>query len=423
MKLFLIPILLAMGMGMAACVGDPASGGSVAYDPNVHGLEKIDLEGAKTLVLSPADIPASSAAFYVKTKPSCDDLGKLDGAIYSKLETQSNGKGPVNPCFKNVGFWKDGAIFGQYTPEDSTQDVWFVTDSEGNVHHLRGTPRGGRDFKNGKRIKLFREKPVYLNEENQLIFFDMSTDEEEIITDSGIDRFVILHRQDGEHLVYKDEDGAGKRIKPSDETEALGAINDAEIFYENESADLDYNVDVYFKRVVLNAAGNVIDAAASIVPLAFDEWINAGVPGSTEPKGPIFQNSIEGCDKDRNLMICGNKGFVISGSAQDMGSIDWCDFGHCSQLNAKSCLNETDIYFYSENNVSPSTRQLTRISRGTNGDYEDIFTNIETKLLACAEDGGILVKGYNLDTSGDETFHYKNAVKTMLTAPISDFIR
>lgn len=405
----IFPALLCLCLFFAGCGGDPADGGS-SYDPSIHKLSKIELNGAETLALSPTEV-AESPGFQLSSPPSCDDLGELKGAIYERLGFIP-GNDTFKPCFKNVGFWKDGAIFGQYRPADSSDDVWFVTDEEGNVHHLPGTPRRDYGFKNEKRVRLYKGKPVYLNNENKLTSFDMSMDEEAELTSGAVRRYVVLNRQDGEHLVYQDADGAGKRIKPAGLTEVLGAINDAPIFYANESEDLEYNKGVYLKRVIFDASGAVMDDSSTVVPQAYAEWL--GSVGEPMPTGPIFSSSVGDCEKLENVMICGSKGYVIADSSVDIQEVDWNQFEIYGE-NHIVILCDQGIYFAAGDKITEV--------QSTIDAHLHIIENISTTDLACSNDGGILVKGYNADFGNEEEFHYKDAVKTFLTAPISEFIR
>lgn len=423
MKIYLYFFIAAAVMLAASCDdSSPAGSDPAQYNPTVHKLEKIELNGAETLALSPADTPVYSG-FKIASQPSCDDLGELKGAIYERLGFIP-GNTEFTPCFKNVGFWKDGAIFGQYRPADSSLDVWFVTDEAGNVHHLPGMPYKDSGFKNGKRIRLYKDKPVYLTPEKRLATFDMSTDEETELTDYAVWRYAVLRRVDGDHLVYQDIDGAGKRIRPTGATEALGAINNASIFYANESQDLEYNAGMYLKRIVFSQEGEIVSDASTVVPVAYAEWLNGAI-GEPMPTGPIFSSSMGSCEKLENIMICGGKGYVIADSSADMREVNWCDFGHCGILaeTQTSCINNNDIFFYSQNTPAYGEGQkITKINR-TLTDYLNIFTNVIISELACSDDGGILVKGYNIDTENGEEFHYKNSIKTFLTAPVSEFIR
>ncbi len=412
-------LFMLFGIMLFGCGGSPADTPSTFPDSNSGVLSSIELGGAKTLALA-SEEPSTSPALR-SASLECKKLGKLRGAIYSELGTQSTG-GDIAPCFSDVAFWKSGAIYGQYRPADSTMDIWFVTDAEGNVFHLPEPPRKGHGFKNDKLVRTFEGNPIYLGQDGSLKSLNLedAEEEEETILRGAYKRFEILDRPDGEHLIYVDWDGAGKRMKPDDSIENINEIESTGFFVANSSQDLLYKeINGELKTVIFDASGGIIDSARSSRAASWEDFKNNPAAGKTPPTEIVIAHSIDNCEKDDDLMMCGGRGFLLADSSRDMQEINWCDFGHCAQYKTAGCLSGDFIYFYSKGTV---TDNLSKISRDLSGD-ETILQNFEVEEIACGDDGGLLIRGHNIDTGADENFHLKDNTKTFLTKKISKIIR
>jgi hypothetical protein len=417
MKNLLIFLIFGLFL-LFGCSSDPADTNKSTYNPAVHTLEKIEgLDGSKTLVLSamePEALPApQNAMMGDKTinsaiPPQCDEIGEISGGRYQKLPLQ----GSITPCFKKFRRWRKGgnAVYGQYTPFDSTEDVWFITDEQGKVHHLPGAPSKDNGFKNERMIRKLNGHPVYLNQLRRLVKFNLTTDKEEYVIDDtvAVGRFVVIDKpSDGEHIVYTDLTG-GQRKKPSDDVDRLAELDTYKFFFKNPSGDLTYIASSYFKRMIFDATGNITDRAASAVPVEFEEWLNGG-QGVAMPTGPVFGGSLEDCEMSENLMICGVKGFVIKDSTADIEEVNWNVFeiyGSTPQV----CLQETYIYFAAGDKLTKITRDLSS--------FEHIITGEEINELSCLADGNLLIK------TPERTYQFDpvNRITTILPDSISGFV-
>lgn len=435
MKILMI-ILAAL---MLSCDGsDPASSEDSAYNSNIHLLSNINLDEADTLALKNRVTPSPVSAGVPSQAPSeagindrCSELGKLEGVNYTELVTENNGnnQGSFTPCFKNIRFWQEGMIYGQYRPIDSSNDVWFITDDNGDVHHIPNGLKKDSGFKNDHLIRQYKGKPMYLNPEGILTSFNTDNDTEEIIINEQIGRFVVIPKDNGEHIAYHDLNG-GKIRRPDDSIEEIPEVNTFKFYYRNSSNDLGYVSTMKFRNMIFDATGNILDRAKVSNPVAYQYWVDNLEVGSTPPQEALISGSIQACELSDNLMLCEFnlyvKGYIIPDSSQDIQEINWCSFGHCSGLTPTSCTNSEYIYYYSSNNnqaPSPPTRQLTQISRDLSG-FEHLLTNIEVTALTCLEDGKLLIKGLNMDSEQQEVFHFDTftKVKTMITEEITEFI-
>jgi hypothetical protein len=421
-NIFISWIIILMIAGFLGCdMGEPAKNdGESGYNPQIHRLEKIEgLSGSKTLVLASTNSQTYPSGKTLNSAVSdrCDELGEISDSLYRKMEHQGN----LTPCFKGIRRWKGNIIYGQYRPSDSSQDVWFITDVNGNVHHLPKAPKKGSGFKNEGHIKEFNGKPAYLDYLSRLATFSMENDLEEIIINDPIGRFVVIDKpSDGDHIVYTDLDG-GQRRKPSGDTERLGELDMYKSFYKNPSGDLDYIASMRFKRMLFEEDGSISDKTASPVPVAYQEYLDNAAPGSVAPLGPVFGGGLEGCEMSENLIICGAKGFVVADSSSDLKEINWLDFEGYGN-NQLICLSENYIYYYSEydwiqNNIPQYERNLTQIDRDLSG-FEHILTDESIRQLSCLTNGDLLIK------TDSQVFEFDpvSKIKTMLPETVTEFV-
>lgn len=411
MKNNLLLIIFASVFFLSACgTDDPAKEivDQSPYNPAIHTLEAIILNGAQNLVLKEVSVGEDGKILTAGVQSRCDELGKLEGVTYSKIEIR--GQGSATPCFRNVGKWKDGIIFGQYRFEDSTSDVWFITDSNGKVHHLPKAPIKDRGFKNDKIIREYNGKPAYLNQDHFLTAFDMESDEEETVIETHVGRFLVIHKLNGDHIVYNDLAG-GKRRKPDGSIDEINEINTYKTFYTNQSNDLQYIASMRFKNFILDETGDIIERAATAVPVAFQKWM--GTIGVAYPNGPIFSSGIENCEKTDDLMLCGDKGFLIPDSSQDVVAINWIQF-QVAGASPISCLTDDFIYM-------AAGEKLTKINRDLSA-YEHILTGFAIYTLQCPADDNLIIHGLNTATFQYETFQLSGNIRTMITENITSWI-
>lgn len=420
MKRFLF--LLCLLFSLSGCGGsEPASGDGAnsSYNPEIHTLEKIEgLDGSKTLVLASIDSQVSPSLKTLNNavSSSCDELGHIQGGLYYQIATQGN----LKPCFSEVRRWSSNIIYGKYRPQDDTADVWFITDDEGKVHHLPKAPKKSNGFKNGSLIKKFAGAPAYLDSLSRLVKFDYESGEEIPIINHAVGHFVTLTRNDGDHVFFTNLIG-GQRRKPDGVIERLDKLDLRKFFFEDASGDLGYLAhNGYFKRIMVDSTGEIIDDASSGVPVAYNEWINNPQVGSIPPTGPYFIGSMEGSKRSGNLIIHGGKGFMLGGKEKDLREIGWCDFGHCGWPGGfdvvQNCINSNYIYFY-------APKKLTQISRNLQN-FEHILENMSYDEqiigLSCLANGNLLVK-----TLGQTAYVFdpQNKTKTILPGKIQSFIR
>lgn len=429
-------LLLLCGLWLLSACGenpDPAessnSNPSTTYNPAVHTLANIALDGADTLALKEKTETAGQAVRSLKQGVSerCDELGRIDGAIYSKLKTQGQG-GSIAPCFKNIQFWNSETIYGQYNSsfKDSTgavgftEDIWFITDPAGKVHHLPNAPEKGRGFKNEKRIRQYKGKPVYFSHNGFLTSFDLETDEEKIIINTRIDLtpVVFFTKNNGDHIVYKDKAG-GKIRRPDGSVESIPEINDSWIYYKNLSNDLTYSRGSYLKNMILDSTSGSIHIwtkALSVTPVALQDWYDNPVIGQPAPLWSLSAYGISNgiCEKTNNLIICENRGLILADTSQDVKEIDWTKYETNIGIGG-SCVTPNFIYVAGLDKITRINIDLTQ--------FEHVLTNFQTYTLKCLDDNNLIIHGFNTANDEYETFQLLNNVRTMITGNISAFIR
>jgi len=404
--LFIISIALAI---LSACGSSPAGNDeNSTYNPSIHTLEIIEgLDATQTLVLASSDSQASTSRALRNNGVSgrCDELGEVDAGTYRRIPTHGN----LNPCFKGIRRWKGNIIYGQYRPDDSSLDVWFITDSSGNVRHLPRAPRKGAGFKNGHIIKEFQGKPAYLDYLSRLVVLDMESGFEETVINDAVGHFVVLTRTDGDHVFYTDLSG-GQRKKPDLNVERLTELDAKKFFFEDESGDLAYLENSnYFRRMLVDSGGLITDKVASAVPAAYQDFLDNGQPGDVPPNGPLFNGSLEGCSKEGGLMICGTKGFRVDSSG-DLGEINWNTF-QIFGTNPMTCLSRDYIYFSAGDKLTQINSNLLA--------FEHVITDETIEQLACLESGDLLIK------TGSQAYQFDpvNKIKTILPSTVSEFIQ
>lgn len=426
MKRFLF-LLLGVTLILSACSGsDPADESS--YDPAVHTLQSVILDGAQTLALKERENRQQTLRSTQGITERCDELGKFEGVNYSKLETTGQG-GSIIPCFKNIQFWDSQTIYGQYKYQakpisEPTGDyipyvpyVWFITDPTGNVHHLPNAPKKGRGFKNEKLIRQYQGKPVYFNSQGFLAALNLETDREEIVINTRIDLkpTVIFTKDNGDHIVYKDQAG-GKIRRPDGSVESIWKIDDSWIYYKNPSNDLTYGRGGYLKNMILDATGNITRTGLTVTPV-FIETYNAN-PTIGEPAPPqsisAYGMSQQGCDKINNLIICGTRTLILADTSQDVKEINWTDYETNIGI-AGSCVTQNFIY-------TAGSDKITRINLDLSA-FEHVLTNFQPYTLKCLDDNNLIIHGFNTANNEYETFQLLNNVRTMITENISAFIR
>lgn len=419
-------LLLLVAFALPACdAPDPAEipkegSGPGDTDPVVHTLESLEISGLRTLVLKKVEIiPDQSRATSQSVFERCDELGTLDNTVYEPVPLHGN----QTPCFKNVHFWDGGpgAIFGQYRPSDLSTDVWFITGEDGKVHHLPGMPQKDQGFKNDKRIRKYKGKPVYLTREDFLASFDMSSDSEEIIIASRVGRYVVIPKNNGDHIVYTDLTG-GKIKRPDGSIEDIPYfVNLTRGFYKNQSDDIGY-IGLGCRNLTFDASGDILEKQASAVPVALQEWLDNAVTGTSEPRCPgLFMVGGTGaCDRDNDLLLCGANGFLLADSSQDVKEINWSEFG-ISGANPQACLTDSFIW-------RAAGGALHKISRDLSAS-EEILTGFSIYNLQCVDDNTLIIHGLNTVSFEYETFqltvtdHSSDNIRTMITENISQFIR
>lgn len=422
MKGFLF--LLGVTLLLVACSdSDPADDSRQSgYDPAVHTLQSVILDGAQTLALKERESQQQPLHSTQGIAERCDELGKLEGVIYSQLETKGQG-GNITPCFKNIQFWDSQTIYGQYRPDNSGDSVWFITDPTGKVHHFPNAPKKGLGFKNSKRIGQYQGKPLFLNPHSYLATLNMETDEEETLINTPVGGFVVIPKNNGEHIVYKDLSG-GKLRRPNGSAESVPEINNYNFYYKNSSGDLTYRgtggvAGGGFHNMILDATGNILERAAPSVPVALQAYYDESPIGVPPPSNPGYSGSMETCERSDNLMICesaysGVKGFLLADSSQDIKEINWNQFGLYGD-NPRACLTENFIYIAIGN-------QITRINKDLSA-FEPVLTDFQTYTLTCLGDNNLIMHGFNEINYQYETFQLTGNIRTMITENISAFIR
>lgn len=429
-------ILLCLAIFLSACDGsDPAdiaeqapSPGPGNEDPAVSILESVEISAAKTLVLKEDEVQVNfSRTTRQSVAQRCDELGTLDNAVYEKIILHGN----QTPCFKNVHFWQPGMIYGQYRPFDSSPDIWFITDANGKVHHLPGTPKNDRGFKNDKSIRKYQGKPVYLTQDDFLAVFDMVSDEEKIIIASRIGRYVIMPKNNGDHVVYTDLEG-GKIRRPDGSlvdlsqgeitpTGIRGSVNLTNEFYRNSSDDLTYQLNSSeFMNMILDASGDILETEASTIPVELQEYYDGPIEsGSTPPRGPRPICGLASCERDKNLLLCKTEvcaiqGFLLADSSQDVKEINWFELG-ISGANPVACLTDGFIYYAAGDSLHKINKDLSA--------SEEVLTDFSVYIMQCLNDDNLIIHGLNTANSQYETFQLNGNIRTMITENIAQFIR
>lgn len=436
--LFIAFFLSACGQGESATEIrriDPDPGNEA---PIVQMLESVEIGAAETLVLKVVEVESSQ---FRTPKQSvwerCDELGTLDNAVYKKITIHGN----QTPCFKNVHFWQPGMIYGQYSPSDSSPDVWFITDANGKVHHLPGTPKKDRGFKNDKKIRKYKGKPIYLTQEDFLTGFDMSSDEEETIVQSRVGRYVILPKNNGDHIVYTDLVG-GKILRPDGSLRDLSrgdaTVGDAIIvdgvlrirgpvdltnnFFRNPSNDLTYRPSSgSYYNMIFDATGEILETAASAIPVIMQEFydnLQQGI-GIGEPPPAAPGLYIQSCERDGNFLLCeafsgGPQGFLLADSSQDIRQIDWWELG-ISGANPEACMTDNFIYYAAGETLHKINKDLSA--------SQEILTDFSVYTLQCLGNDNLIIHGLNAANSQYETFRLNGNIRTMITEDIAQFIR
>lgn len=436
-----ILIILSMIWILSGCGGSSPAGDTNSVGISLAvAIENIDLNGANVLALietesGASNSPSSNSPSFngISTQSiseRCDELGRLDGVIYSGLEIINRGGANITPCFSNVHYLTGDSIYGQYRPDVDGFYVSFITDSNGKVHHLQKHPRKTTGFKSDKLIRQYKGKPLYLNSDSFLTSLNLVTGEEEEIINNPVGHFVILNKNNGENIIYHDL-GGGHVIRPNGGIEDIPEINSSRFYYKNGSEDLGYVSTMKFRNMIFNADGSINDntgipAMYSAIPVAYEAFITDASGSLPNPinTAPVIGTSMVTCERSENLLICdGNylKAYVIARSDEDIEEINWCDYEHCNQSKTLMCVNNNYIYFYSSNIVD--SWRLTQINRDLSS-FEHIITNIDIDKLTCLSDGKLLISGQNIDTAVNENFHFDpvSKIKTMITEPISDFI-
>lgn len=412
--------LLCLAVFLSACGTNPADTElkKISLDPTndaapiVQMLESVEISHAETLVLKKVEVESNQSRTPRQSVwERCDELGTLDNAVYNKIPLQGN----QTPCFKNVHFWQPGMIFGQYSPSDSSPDVWFITDSNGKVHHLPKAPKKDRGFKNDKIIRKYKGKPVYLTQEDFLTGFDMSSDEEEIVIESRVGRYVILPKNNGDHIVYTDLVG-GKIKRPDGSVDEILYVDLSGSFYKNPGNDIGYTSSLGFLNIIFDATGDILEKQASAVPVELQEYFDGPIEsGSVPPKGPTRPAwGLTDCERDENFILCGDRGFMLADSSQDIKEIDWYELG-VSGANPEACLTDNFIYYAAGETLHKINKDLSA--------SEEILTDFSVYTLQCLNDDNLIIHGLNAANSQYETFQLNGNIRTMITEDIAQFIR
>ena len=330
--------------------------------PKNELLTHVNIGDAKALALSPRnDSMNSSASLFGRMMSivggdGCQEL--LDFSTQEAIATE----GSV-PCFSNVEMYGE-FTFANYYLYDVTEspelmflsqtpiDFSIIIDASGNVHHLPGQPKRRNSFKNIKMIKSHNSKPTYINKDNKLVWFDLSSDTEIMMIEEAVTNFSIKPYSDGDHFVVDSTAGV-KRIKPDQSEEMLPELTPGN--YHDIGGSIQYVSGSEFRRMVFNDDGNITDRNGSSVPETFSAWVRGEIALTPINFTPRFFGSISGCTDEavgnQRVMICNGKAFRVKEDDEDLEQINWCNYGNCgfnSWSTVKMCASGNYMYFYSE---------------------------------------------------------------------------
>lgn len=391
--------------------------------PKNELLTHVNIGDAKALALSPRNDPMNSSASLFGRMMSIvggnDCQGLLDFGTQEEIATE----GSV-PCFSNVEMHGEFTFANYYLYNETESpalmflsetpiDFSIIIDASGDVHHLPGQPKKRNSFKNIKMIHSHNGKPTYINKDNKLVWFDLSTDIEVVMVEEAITNFSIKPYSDGDHYIVDSAAGV-KRIKPDGSDDLLTEIPPGN--WHDIGDSIQYVSSRKFKRKKFDIDGNAIPCGSSgenciSYPESFWYWINNGMnPDGSRgmPTGINFSGSIGGCENEivngQRVMICNGKAFRVKGDDEDMEVIDWNYVGHMT-LNLdspKMCTSENYVFFYSETNVidpyidgngvyyGPSRLTRNDLSENT---FDYILTTHKIIDLECISDSELAVIG------------------------------
>jgi hypothetical protein len=315
----------------------------------IEQLATISLDSAAILALKP--LAASTDQKQTQAASNdCNELGKMNGSHFQSIQTT----GVKNLCFRGVGFYAHNKIYGSYASGGSER--WFITDSNGKVHHLPEKPKTRRGFKNDKLIKEYKGKPAYVTNNGHIVTFDLSTDTEEIVFEAfdnkPVREFVVLPKSDGDHLIFDTNEGV-KRQKPDGSREDMTELNYAsQPSYFKNGGSLYYVSPWGGKYFVLDGEGLIIDGAAEGAPVEFDTWLRT--TDTPKPKAPNIDT--DDCQRltlpGKSIMICNscptclnpqtyNKIYRVPAIDKDIETVDlWAEYNGYNDNYTQACGGE-----------------------------------------------------------------------------------
>jgi len=382
---------------------DPTGDSDPIVTPEDNILRSINLTGITVLALKPRIIQINNYRSqsiyksYSQAPEICEEMGSIEGDQYTELITEG-----ATPCFSDVEIWKNGHVYGKYRVQDQSSDTTysFVTDASGDVHHLPGHPKKKNSFKGSKRVDTHNGKPVYINYQNKLVSFDASTDTEMPLVNEGITNYSIKSYDDGYHFIIDASTGV-KRIKPDKSEEIIPEITKGS--WHDIGDSVQYVTGGYFKRMIFDSSGDIIDRVGYSNPEAMWLFINdypafleLGLGGGL-PKGISFSGSLSDCSDNmissQRVMVCNGKAYKVKDATQDLQEVIWIDYGHPafdSWETVKLCTTELYLYFYSQSILNGD--RLTRINNLTD-EFQDILNTHKLTDLECISDSELVIIG------------------------------
>lgn len=380
----------------------------------------------------------------------CYEIGVMDGVNYNRLDTE----GDFTACFKNVNTWQGNQLYGEYRRLDVTSDCWhfFITDEAGAVHYLplkiedtsepgyyfceSTKPKKDGGFANEKLIRPYDGKPAYLRENNQLVYYDLAANEEVVIVECPVSRFLVMPQSDGDHMVYTGLYG-GKRIKPDGSVDDIPEISARQFFYRIPGGDMGYMRahDQSIRNMWWDGDGN-IDLPDITLTTSQGEvwtWDSRVVP-------PIMQTITEHIEaplgvwpeiKIYNSMPYLNRlgDFIVGAEIQltdrttDIKTVKWCnDLGICGGPHHIALIN---YFLYAastapiDNDPSNTSNKLYQVNKDLS-EVVMLIDRFQVSQMSAMDNELLLITGYNLTTGQNETFYFnpQTRVKTIIGTPL-----
>ena len=413
--------------------------------PRNELLTTVNIGDAKALALSPRNAPNNSSASLfgrmlsiIGVVDDCQQIGILEGDVFTAIATEGS-----IPCFSEVEMMEGGLVFAKYHLDDISEspalamysqsgdvELPIIIDASGDVHHLPGTPKRKKSFKNVKMIDVHSDgKPYYINSSNRLVRFDITSDTEVEMVNGSITNFSIKEYSNGRHYVVDSTSGV-KRIRPDGSEDMLSEMTTGNYHTIGDNS-FQYISGGKFKRMIINSDGIITDRVGRSDPEEFAFWLTNGVQtnGSTAmPREISFLGSVTNCIgnllSEKNTMMCMEGLFKSQSEYYDAQKIDRNIFGYGDQnlLRQLSCASDNRIYYYAESKTGES--KLVSIAGFSTA---NIDLDIQHKLsdLECISDSEIAVIGTigelteTLSITGADTL---SPVITVIDSQITDVI-